>query len=538
MTTPREARELQAFLTREERAELDALAARDEKLVLWRPLPGPQSMAFHSTADVIGYGGAAGGGKTDLGIGKALMHHQRVGIFRREGTELSAMIDRIGDVLREPLKLNQFRTARVDASAWRGRYWPMQFEFGSTPNAGDERKYRGRPKDLLWLDEAAEFVEIQPRFLMGWVRSTNPHQKLKQTLFTFNPPTRAECRWIVAYFAPWLDPTHPAPAMPGELRWFARLPGGSEDIEVFTEEPFLYKGELVRPHSRTFIPARLADNPYLMDTNYMSVIQAMPEPLRSQMLYGDFSAGSEDDAFQVIPRAWVKAAMARWHRPHQLPPMDSMGVDVARGRYDQAQDSATLRKPDKTTIARRHGKWFDEPLCYSGEVTPNGPAVAGLVLMHRRDRAPIHIDVIGVGTSPYDFIVSQGQQAVPVIASAKAPDVAFDKSGTLSFADYRSYLWWMMREALDPANNQGYALPPDAQLEEELCMPRWEPKGRTIKVESRDELLDPKRLGRSPDVASAYIMALMDTPRMSDLVVGRTGNRAHPRDYDPTDTDR
>jgi hypothetical protein len=29
----------------------------------------------------------------------------------------------------------------------------------------------------------------------------------------------------------------------------------------------------------------------------------MPEPLRSQMLYGDFTVGAEDDAWQVIPSA-------------------------------------------------------------------------------------------------------------------------------------------------------------------------------------------------------------------------------------------
>ena len=55
------------FLTPEELAELDHLLQTDT--VIWRPLPGPQSMAYHSKADIIGYGGAAGGGKTDLAVG-------------------------------------------------------------------------------------------------------------------------------------------------------------------------------------------------------------------------------------------------------------------------------------------------------------------------------------------------------------------------------------------------------------------------------------------------------------------------------------
>ena len=43
-----------------------------------------------------------------------------------------------------------------------------------------------------------------------------------------------------------------------------------------------------QPQSRTFIPSRISDNPHLMGTGHMATLQAMPEPLRSQMLNGDF----------------------------------------------------------------------------------------------------------------------------------------------------------------------------------------------------------------------------------------------------------
>src|SRR5690606_28290038 len=150
-----------------------------------------------------------------------------------------------------------------------------------------------------------------------------------------------------------------------ELRYFAVVNG--KEVEVPDARPFvLFKGkepvydfdpseylptELIKPMSRTFIPSRVTDNPYLMGTGYMSTLQALPEPLRSQMLNGDFQAGMEDDPFQVIPTAWVEAAMQRWARPAKLEAMSSVGVDVARGGKDQ------------TVIARRHGMWFDEPLC-------------------------------------------------------------------------------------------------------------------------------------------------------------------------------
>ena len=41
--------------------ELDQILNADDKV--WRPLPGPQFMAATSPADIVGFGGAAGGGK-------------------------------------------------------------------------------------------------------------------------------------------------------------------------------------------------------------------------------------------------------------------------------------------------------------------------------------------------------------------------------------------------------------------------------------------------------------------------------------------
>lgn len=473
---------------------------------VWLPQAGPQLEAYLSPADVIGYGGAAGGGKTDLAIGKALTQHKRVAIFRRDGTELSGIIDRLEEVLgsRDGFAAHPYRTWKVPGTK-------IQIEFGSVPNPGDERKYQGRPKDLLALDEATNFLEAQVRFLMGWVRSTDKDQHC-QVLMTFNPPTSAEGRWIIDYFGPWLDSTHPLPAQPGELRWFATING--VDREVVDGTHFKHKGELIKPLSRTFIPSRVGDNSYLAGTNYMATLQALPEPLRSQMLYGDFTAGMEDDPWQVIPTKWVDAAMARWKAPDVLPPMDSLGVDVARGGKDN------------TILARRHGMWFDVPLAYAGKETPDGPMVAGLTAQALRDQAVIHIDVIGVGSSPYDFLRSMGTQIVPVNVAVATG--AKDRAGVMGFANLRTELWWRMREALDPVSNTGIALPPDRQLLADLCAPKWAPIGKLINVEDRAAII--KRIGRSPDWASAYLLALMDTPKVSSFKGAHNSAR---RQHDP-----
>jgi hypothetical protein len=286
------------------------------------------------------------------------------------------------------------------------------------------------------------------------------------------------------------------------------------EIETEDGAPFEQGRETIKPMSRTFIPSRISDNPFLLGTGYMATLQALPEPLRSQMLHGDFQAGIEDDPWQVIPTSWVEAAQARWQRPDRLPPMDSLGVDVARGGRDN------------TIIVRRHGMWFDAPLVTPGTQTPDGPTVAGLVIAARRDQAVIHIDVIGVGSSPYDFLNDAGQQVVGVNVAEAA--TATDQSGRLRFHNLRSQLWWKMREALDPAANTGIALPPDPRLLADLTAPNWKMTGASLTVEGREDIV--KKIGRSPDFGSAAVLALIDTPKIG--VIRALGQPTR-REYDP-----
>jgi hypothetical protein len=507
--------ELERYLTVREREELRALLAEDTARVLWRALPGPQELARRSNADVIGFGGAAGGGKTDLAIGMTLMDHEETLIMRREATQLKGVLRRLESLL-----------GGRDGYNGQERMWraagprKVSIEFGSCPNLGDETKHQGNPHDFLVLDEATNFLEAQVNFLLGWNRTTRAGVR-SQALMTFNPPTRAEGRWVLDFFGPWINPKHPLyPTPPGRLRFVVTIPGVNDTFTylwvddarpgviidgAFVREfdPAQYAPEdIVTPQSRTFIPSRISDNPYLVNTGYLRVLQAMPEPLRSQLLYGDFQAGLTDDPWQVIPTAWVEAAMARWHDVSPKGEMLSTGCDVARGGKD------------KTTIARKHrardgGLWFDRAIEEPGEATPNGPKVAGLVIAASRDSAPCSIDVIGVGASPYDFLVSANWPVFGVNVAEAATTT--DRSGRLTFANLRSQLWWQAREALDPASDVGVALPPDPQLLQELCAPLFDLHGSAIYVESREEII--KRIGRSPDKATAYILALRDVPK-------------------------
>ena len=478
-----------ACLTPQECAELDRLLAAE----IWAPLPGPQSDAYLSPADVLLYGGAAGGGKTDLLLGLALTQARRAILFRREFAQLKAIEDRA----REMIGSSGRYTASTRVWRFPGR---RMLEFGAVQHPGDERKYQGRAHDLKAFDEITAFTEMQFRFLIGWNRTSDKAQRCR-VVAAGNPPTGSEGDWIIRYWAPWLDHQHPNPAASGELRWFASIDG--KEIEVESGATIKVKGEAIQPRSRAFIRARVEDNPYLMAAGYKAVLQSLPEPLRTQMLQGDFGASQADDPLQVIPTAWVAAAQARWRDDGAEGPVDAIGIDVARGGQD------------RTVISLRHGAWAAPQLCYPGSATPDGPSVLALALAAGSGSdALLQIDVIGVGASVYDTARAQGLRALGL--NGAEASAARDRTGRLGFLNRRAEWWWHLREALDPDRGEDLALPPDRELLADLVAPRWRLSSRGIQVESKDEIR--ARIGRSPDKGDSLVYAFAQPPQPAGLL--------------------
>lgn len=495
------------YCTPDELAEIDMILA--EETPAWVPLPGPQTQAYESEADILYYGGSAGGGKSDLLLGLGLTQHTRSIIYRREGTQNLALIDRLlGEIVRDRKGWNG------KDNVWRGN--GRQIEFGACKDLGDEQKYQGRAHDLKGFDEITHFLESQFRFLMGWLRSSKPGQR-KRIVCTGNPPTNQDGQWVKDFWGAWLDPNHPNPAQPGELRWYTTIDG--KDTECESGEPFMHNGKMIQPLSRTFIPSRVTDNVFMMDAGYEAILQALPEPLRSQMLNGDFSAGTEDSPWQVCPTAWVQAAMDRWTEDGRKGEMDSMGVDVARGGRDQ------------TVIATRYGQWYAPLKRYPGKDTPDGPIVAGLAIAEQKDSAPIHVDVIGAGCSVIDHLRGNDIQVVGINGSAKSPEYVTDKSGHLKFRNLRAWLHWSFREALDPKTGKNIMLPPDSKLKADLCTPTWKLTAHGIQVESKDDVIE--RLGRSPDDGDAVIYCSMETPKMLRTVKALMDAEKEEGSYNP-----
>lgn len=553
-TLDQQVSDLLPFLTEAELLEMDDLL-QHVSAASWQPLPGPQQQALECEADILFYGGAAGGGKTDLLLGATLQHIRSI-IFRREYPQLKAIKERAEEIYGKVARYNG------QQELWRWFKGPRRVEFGACQYEGDENKYQGRPHDLKCFDEITHFTEQQFRFLITWNRTPN-HKQRTRIICAGNPPTTAEGMWVINYWKPWLDITYPKPAVSGEIRWFVTNTEG-DDIEVDGPDPvWVGSGgdrEQVKPKSRSFIRAKIEDNPYLMSSGYKATLQALPEPLRSRMLRGDFGVGDNDHEWQVIPAEWILKAQARWaptydeflqKRAASNAAADGDDAATAAGAKDQRQNEnipnsalehgagqnldlyefigkirggeteTTDFAPadyyaqtivgvdisrggrDRTTFAKRVGFWFDTLMCLPGAQTKTGNEVVQKLIETGLAAHRIQMDVSGVGTSPVDIGTMLQLDIVPMVYSEKSR--AHDRSGKLGFCNTRAEWWWRFREMLDPLLGYNIALPPDAELLADLTAPRWLLTPRGILVE--EKRIVKERIGRSPDKGDAVVLA-------------------------------
>lgn len=487
-------------LSPEIRAQLTEDVMRRTKHLKFIPNLGPQTMALLCPADQLLYGGQAGGGKTALLAGSALEYHQRSLLLRRKYSDMSALCE-------EVVTINGTRDGFVGGNRPKLRTADKRLiEFGACQHLGDEEGFQGQAHDLKGFDEVTQFLEKQVRYIIAWTRPGPgvSHEQKCQVIMATNPPVNSDGDWIIGYYRPWLDPTYHNPAIPGELRWVISDEKG-EDHWVDGPTPVEINGRTMIPKSRTFIPARLSDNPYLVRAGYASTLDSLPEPMRSAMRDGNFMIDREDDANQLIPTKWVKAAHERWAagRPAGIP-MSALGVDVAQGGIDN------------TVVTARYDDWYDYPKSTPGSKTPDGIEVALIVIKERRNQAIVTMDMSGgYGGSAKTHLEDNGIKVEPFKGgegSAKK-----DEYGQLGFFNKISEAYWRLREDLDPAKPGGSTtcLPPDPELTSQLCGRKVEyvryNKMMCVKIESKDDFKG--RMGISPDKADSTVMARWAGPR-------------------------
>lgn len=483
-------------LPEEKKKEVIKTALEATKHLAWIPNAGPQTDAYHSKADILLYGGQPGGGKTALLLGLALNSHSRSLIVRKQFADLDGVVDNLVGILGSSKGVARGGRPKYRSSDGKRL---VSFQGLSGGDGGLDAGKQGNAFDFVGADEAAQLTENEVRALIAWNRrgSGVPESQRCRIVLASNPPLNSTGDWLGDFFRPWFDPLHPNPAKFGELRWFYFDDAG-KSVETEQTTSFELSGKTIYPHSRTYIPASLRDNPFLSEDEYQKNLQAFQEPYRSIIMSGNFLVARKDQDYQLIPTEWVREAMERWKKNPHPPkgvPMCAMGCDMVGGGKDEA------------IIARRYDYWFDEMISVKGQDVPDGN-LSGVIFMHRIHDALIAIDMgSGYGQATWNsFKENIGTNFLYSYKGSEA-GIGRTKDKQLGFYNKRSQAYWKFREALDPSQIGGspVCLPPDPKLLADLTAPTFNIESRGIIVEKKDEVI--KKLGRSPDRGDAVIMA-------------------------------
>lgn len=500
-------------LPAEQQEEITEAVEVETGNMLWVPNPGPQTEAYFCQADILLYGGAGGGGKSDLGLGLAVTRHSRSLVMRRKYTDLAFLTDRTIEIMGSKKGFNGSAPPRFNLPDGK------LVEYGAAQSVGDELAWMGRPHDLLYADEAAHFAESQIRNLMGWVRSTEKGQRVRVVLGS-NPPLSDEGNWMFKMFAPWLDPAFPNPAEYGELRWCFV---DDDDKDIWVDKSGQYNTEtgefviddlevdlgsgFVTAMSRTFIPAKLSDNPFQNTAAYRAQQDGLPKHMRDAIRDGNFLAVRKDHDLQLIPTDWIKAAMERGSEnpnPPEGVPMCAIGVDVTGMGSDTGGS-----KQDKFVIAPRYDGWYAPLIVTKAQDAQMGKDKGSKILKYRRDGAEIVLDMGGgYGDSTYEFLDNNGIPVRKYKGSAKA--TGRTRHSKIPFFNVRAKAYYRFMEDLDPHQPGGskITLPNDPLLMADLCSIRFDKNNNDaniIKLESKKDLI--ARLGRSTDYSDPVVMA-------------------------------
>lgn len=222
-----------------------------------------------------------------------------------------------------------------------------------------------------------------------------------------------------------------------------------------------------------------------------------PEDLFRKKVLGKFPKVGDD---VLIPLQWIEAAQERWIQAHGKEPIEREGIPRMLG-----VDVAGMGR-DATCFVERMGAWCSGFDCKNSGGTADHMEVAGIIAARRR-RQPfmyVSIDTIGEGAGVYSRCREIEREPEYIISckysewGGNDPDKMRDMTGEYRFVNMRAYLFWCVRDWLNPKNNSGAMLPPDPLFEEEATEIRWffRSDGK-IQIEPKEDIK--KRINRSTD---------------------------------------
>ena len=266
--------------------------------IIFKPNVGPQTDFLAAPEREVFYGGARGGGKSYAMLIDPLRYCHKAGhralLLRRTMPELRDIIN---------------HSQRLYSQAFPGAKWREQekewrfpsgakIEFGYAENMTDALRYQGQSYTWIGIDELPQYPSPDIyNFLRSSLRSVDP--SIPVYMRATGNPGNVGSQWVKEMF---VDPIDPNTAFNIEIS----TPSGTKYI------------------TRKFIPAKLQDNPYLMQTDdYYAMLSSLPEVQRKQFLNGDWDAFSnaafsefDRDTHVVepfeIPKGWQRFRAADW----------------------------------------------------------------------------------------------------------------------------------------------------------------------------------------------------------------------------------
>lgn len=277
--------------------------------VTWLPHEGPQEEFVGSEVRELLYGGQAGGGKSAALVAMPLRwvgHPEFNGIILRRDTTQLVKLLKEADALYPKAVPGAQRRMKGDAAVWR---FPSgaQVRFEHCLLESDIARYDGDEFQYVGFDELTHFTLSQFTGLGARIRASVAGLP-RYSRATSNPGGEGHA-WVFERWRAWLDPQakipglpdrfdewgqHLPPARPGQVLWFH--PETDQRVQAGTPLSI----------SRTFIPAKLSDNPSLEqnDPDYRAGIMALDPVRRAQLLRGDWLAKPGRGVY--FKRGWFK----------------------------------------------------------------------------------------------------------------------------------------------------------------------------------------------------------------------------------------
>lgn len=255
------------------------------------PQPGPQTAFMCSSADIVIYGGAAGGGKTFALLLEGLRHKDIAGfsgvVFRKNYTQITAsggLWDAANKIYGQVQGAKPKKTPKLH---WFFSPSGARIHFAHLERDEDLQGWQGSEICYLAFDELTHFSRHQFLYMLSRNRST----------CGIRPYVRATCNpdsdsWVADFISWWINQEtgYPIYERSGVVRYMCVL----NDTIYWGSNPH----ELAKEHgvnveeckSVTFIASKLTDNKVLMakDPSYMANLKALPEIDKERLLYGNW----------------------------------------------------------------------------------------------------------------------------------------------------------------------------------------------------------------------------------------------------------